>query len=280
MSSVDYPTWRSAISQLGVALFLALSSAPSHAQPDLNRRIDGSTKSSFEESLAALQNELRPRRRTELETSLAVLWMRHTVASGDRDADRDLDLDLDLDDFVLLEQEARDLLTQIQRGNLLSAIEERAKGVDRIVTEFIGQLDGLGDDEVLDLAGRPSEATLSDLRLPTARAWDPRVDLCKLFPPPTAGPLPPEPVPIVRVAPRYPGMALDDGLSGAVCLEFALDHDGVPTEVVVVGSTANVFEQPALVAFTRWRYPPRVEPGRLRMQMVFYLTGATNRTRR
>ena len=68
-------------------------------------------------------------------------------------------------------------------------------------------------------------------------------------------------------------MALDDRLSGAVCLEFTLDNDGVPKDVVVVGSTANVFEQAALVAFTRWKYPPRVEPARLRMQMVFYLAG-------
>jgi hypothetical protein len=56
-----------------------------------------------------------------------------------------------------LETEATDLLTQIQRGNLVSAIEEREEAdIDYKAADYFAQLHGLGFDEIVSLAGRPT----------------------------------------------------------------------------------------------------------------------------
>jgi periplasmic protein TonB len=78
------------------------------------------------------------------------------------------------------------------------------------------------------------------------------------------------------VAPRYPQSAMDRRLSGAVCFEFTVGTDGTPRDIVVLGSTATVFEQPAPAALARWKYPPLADGApvvdrRLRTQIVFQL---------
>lgn len=140
---------------LGLATAFGIALAPTSADAqstERTRRIDGSSPTRFEASVAALQNELRGRRREDFDVALAVIWVSNTV-----DSDFDDDGDTDLDDMRLLEQDADDLLTNIRRGNVASAIEERAEiGDEYTAADYFKQLDGLGYDEVVSLAGRPS----------------------------------------------------------------------------------------------------------------------------
>jgi TonB family protein len=269
---------------VAVALVSALAATSTYSQPAEadGIRIDGSTKASLEASIARLQNELRARRRADFETALAVIWIGQTVGTGDLDRDGDVDSV----DVRSLMADADDLLTEIERGNLLSAIEEREEKRTGAYTAaaFVEQLDGLGHDEVLELAGRPSNEpfldVLGELRAGVSGAGNPSfrvpVDLCALFSGASAR-LPDNTVPIVRVPPRYPQTALDRRQSGAVCLEFTVAGDGTPKEIVVLGSTSTMFEQPALAAFSQWKFQPRslagapVEPRRWLTQITFQL---------
>jgi len=140
---------------LGLAAAFGIALAPTSADgqsTEPTRRIDGSSLTRFEASVAALQNELRGRRREDFDVALAVIWVSNTV-----DSDFDDDGDMDLDDMRLLEQDADDLLTNIRRGNVASAIEDRVEiGDEYTAADYFKQLDGLGYDEVVSLAGRPS----------------------------------------------------------------------------------------------------------------------------
>jgi hypothetical protein len=149
-------SWFAPLFGLAVALGVALAPMPTGAQStERTRRLDGSSAASFETSVALLQNELSQSRREDFATALAVIWTRNTASSGDFDSDGDLDLD----DIRLLEADADDLLTQILRGNVVSAIEEREQdGAAYTAADYFEQLDGLGYDEVVSLAGRPSSA--------------------------------------------------------------------------------------------------------------------------
>jgi len=272
--ALDHGSWRSAVTGVAAVLVIALMSAPTYSQPAQPRgpQIDGSTTRSFETSIAQLQNELRLRQREDFERALAIIWLSHTIDGDDLDGDGDVDTD----DARFLVEDTRDLLTEIQRGDTLAAIEAREGHANGYTAqEFLKELDGLGYEEVVELAGRPSgEAFLGFLRQQTARSWSggPQrgfvpIDLCKLFP----GPSRDEAHPIAAVAPRYPQRALERGQSGAVCLEFTLDLEGVPKDLVILGSTASPFEQPARAALAQWKYQPRLEPLRVRTQMVFQL---------
>jgi hypothetical protein len=140
---------------LGLAATFGIALAPASADAQSTeraRRIDGSSPARFEASVASLQNELRERRREDFDVALAIIWVSNTV-----DSDFDDDGDTDLDDMRLLEQDADDLLTNIRRGNVVSAIQDRAEAGDEYTAaDHFKQLDGLGYDEVVSLAGRPS----------------------------------------------------------------------------------------------------------------------------
>jgi hypothetical protein len=134
-------------------LLVTLAAASARAQPR-DRVLDGSSPAKLETSVALLQNDLEGRRREELDVALAMIWMNRTADSGDVDSDGDLDID----DIRQLEVDATDLLTEIRRGNLVSAIEERQKlGGAYTAADYFAQLDGLGYDEIVSLAGRPTE---------------------------------------------------------------------------------------------------------------------------
>ena len=138
---------------LALALVAGLA-APTRAQPvRATPRIDGSSAIRFEASVAAIQNDLRTFSREEFETALAAIWFSNTAGSGDPDRDGDHDAD----DLRVLREDAFDLLTNIQRGNLANAIEQRATDANA-ATDYFRQLDGLGRDEVVRLASRPEAA--------------------------------------------------------------------------------------------------------------------------
>lgn len=68
-------------------------------------------------------------------------------------------------------------------------------------------------------------------------------------------------LPIVKVAPVYPQRALSRRLEGYVLVEFAVTRTGAVKDVVVVESTAPIFEKPAIEAALKFRYKPRVIDG-------------------
>jgi hypothetical protein len=122
------------------------------AQSERGQRIDGTSLASFETSVVALQNDLSPRRREEFEVALAVIWIRNTLGSSDLDWDGDVDSD----DGRALRDDADELLTDIQRGDIVAAIEAREAN-DYTAEDYFGELDGLGLDAVLEIAGRPTD---------------------------------------------------------------------------------------------------------------------------
>jgi hypothetical protein len=112
------------------------------------RRIDGSSAATFERSVAMLQNDLPARRREEFDVALAVTWMRAAALDvGDVDGDGDTDYF----DARAMADNASDLLAAIQRGDLVSTIED-SKG-KAVAAAYFNQLDGLGYDGVVELAG-------------------------------------------------------------------------------------------------------------------------------
>lgn len=68
-------------------------------------------------------------------------------------------------------------------------------------------------------------------------------------------------LPIVKIAPVYPQRALARRLEGHVLLEFAVTRIGTVRDIVVVESTAEIFERPAIEAALKFRYKPRVIDG-------------------
>lgn len=106
-------------------------------------RIDGSSQTSFDESVALFQQELSPKRRDLFEISLVAVWLADTVSAGDFDRDGDVDAD-----------DVNSLLGNIQSGALVAAIRVSDENRSSYTAEAIyRQLDGLGYDEVLNLAG-------------------------------------------------------------------------------------------------------------------------------
>jgi hypothetical protein len=124
---------------VGVAILVACSSS---------RRIDGSSAATFERSVAMLQNDLPPRQREDFDIALAVTWMRAAAFDvGDVDGDGDTDYF----DARAMADNAGELLAAIQRGDLVSAVE-KSKGT-AVAAAYFKQLDGLGYEEVVELAG-------------------------------------------------------------------------------------------------------------------------------
>jgi hypothetical protein len=135
-------------------LFIALATVASVARA-AELTIDGSSVSSFEASVAALQNELRPKRREQLEVALAAIWLRNT--SDPYDFDRSGTLDVV--DLQAMTDESENLLADIRRGDLVAAIEKLEHEHAYKSVDYFRELDGLGYDEILELAvGEPGES--------------------------------------------------------------------------------------------------------------------------
>ena len=74
-----------------------------------------------------------------------------------------------------------------------------------------------------------------------------------------AQPLPIEsdPAPIVRILPRYPLKAAQEGVEGQVLLEFTITGNGEVRDVMVLESEpARLFDQEAVTAMEKWRFKP------------------------
>jgi hypothetical protein len=155
-----------AISGIVGALALnVIASTSTLAQParSAGGRIDGSSGANFEASVAALLSALPTGRREDLGVALAVIWMSNTL--GPSGLDRDGDGDVDTTDARLLAEDTHRLLADIERGDLLASIEKREqKYGSYTVADYVKRLDGLGYEEVLDLAGRPGKVSLPSLR--------------------------------------------------------------------------------------------------------------------
>lgn len=68
-------------------------------------------------------------------------------------------------------------------------------------------------------------------------------------------------LPIVKVAPVYPTRALAKRLEGYVLVEFVVTTSGAVRDVVVIESTAPLFEKPAVEAAREFKYKPRIVDG-------------------
>jgi TonB family protein len=108
-------------------------------------------------------------------------------------------------------------------------------------------------------------------------------------PPPPAPPVPPEvrqkiemfeqgavkasdainpPLLLKKVDPVYPPGVKESGLKGYVVLNVRTDGQGNVKDVMVIKSSAEVFNQPAIDAVKQWKYEPFVEKGQPR-ELVF-----------
>jgi hypothetical protein len=178
----------SAVSGVVVAFCIALAPPSVFAQIAGWRalRIDGSSPETFQASVASLQNALPASRRAEFEAALAVLWLGNTAKGGDVDKDGNVEVE----DIHELRADTADLLADIQRGDLVAAIEDlEVSGGGYTSADYFEQLDGLGHDEVLELAGRPGDSSAEGRALWAYKAqilcrdpWLPlRVKWCDAF---------------------------------------------------------------------------------------------------
>ena len=77
--------------------------------------------------------------------------------------------------------------------------------------------------------------------------------------------------PIIRIKPRYPQAAIEQRVTGHVTVEFTIGEVGAVRDLVVIDSSATIFDDAAVEAFRRWRYAqdPRVVGQRVRETMEF-----------
>ena len=81
--------------------------------------------------------------------------------------------------------------------------------------------------------------------------------------------------PLIKVTPQYPARARLNRIQGSVELEFTVTAEGTVERPRVLSATPRrTFEQAAMAAVKRWRYPPReagAQPVTLREQIDFRL---------
>jgi len=74
--------------------------------------------------------------------------------------------------------------------------------------------------------------------------------------PPEFVPFEKEPVPIKKIEPKYPELALRAGLEGNVYIKVWVDKEGKVRKAVVVKSDAPIFEEAAKEAAMQWVFTP------------------------
>jgi protein TonB len=75
-------------------------------------------------------------------------------------------------------------------------------------------------------------------------------------PPADFVPVEKEPVPIKKVEPKYPELAMRAGLEGKVWVKIWVDKEGRPKRVVILKSDAEIFNEPAVEAAKQWIFTP------------------------
>jgi protein TonB len=75
-------------------------------------------------------------------------------------------------------------------------------------------------------------------------------------PPADFVPVEKEPVPVKKVEPKYPELAMRAGLEGKVWVKIWVDKEGRPKQVVILKSDAEIFNEPAVEAAKQWIFTP------------------------
>lgn len=70
------------------------------------------------------------------------------------------------------------------------------------------------------------------------------------------------PLPLVRVEPQYPPQAARQNLEGWVQVRFTISTAGSIKDAVVLKSSHQLFERPALTAVNKWKYQPQLAAGK------------------
>jgi protein TonB len=93
-----------------------------------------------------------------------------------------------------------------------------------------------------------------------------------------------DPLPLVRIDPRYPPRAVSGGIEGWVEVQFSVTATGAVRDVVIIDShPENIFDEAVLSAVGRWRYNPKVDGGvaveriGMRTRILFALDAARAR---
>ena len=68
-------------------------------------------------------------------------------------------------------------------------------------------------------------------------------------------------LPIVRVAPQYPGPLAEKGIEGFVSLSFTVTEFGTVKDITIVESSHRGFERAAIKAVEKFKYKPRIVDG-------------------
>ena len=63
---------------------------------------------------------------------------------------------------------------------------------------------------------------------------------------------------IKQVMPVYPEMAVRAGMEGTVWVKVLVDKEGIPVRAVVIKSTAELFDEPAIAAAMGFRFTPAI----------------------
>ncbi len=75
-------------------------------------------------------------------------------------------------------------------------------------------------------------------------------------PPPDFVPFEKEPVVVKKIEPTYPELARKAGLEGTVWVKMWVDKEGKVKDVVILKSSSEIFNQPAIDAAKQWIFTP------------------------